>query len=433
MSLKKLKQHEFIDMYLQYTTHTESPKIFHLWSSIGSASACIGRHAYLPTGIGNIFPNIFTLLVGPPGTRKSQAMKYSAKLVRKHTQVRFAPDDTGSQRQGLLMALVGDEGDDVIIKGTDGMLAAQNSLIATDIDALQNMEVQSNLTDQHCLFAAASEFSTFMGNGDALTAALLNKVWDGEAYDYRLKNERKTLKDSLMTIVGCTTPSEIARILPAESIGQGFMSRWILCFAPKRDKRVPIDEARLDDELGLQIGEIFSWLYYELRGDIIFSKAANEMQKAIYIADKSYIEDSRFIYYVERRHTHLLKTAMLLAALRKCKMIEVIDIEMADMLLKLTESGMSDALGEFGLSGLGGAKQKLLEFLQHVNEPVSQTVLYSVMSNDMKLSDFNIALRELEHKKKIVRHTIDTGTVYSYIDDLSDIWEDLIDLKEVIQ
>jgi len=436
MSLKKLKQHEFIDMYLEYTRATESPKIMHIWSALGSASACLGRHAYLPTGIGNIYPNIFALLVGPPGTRKSQALKYSAELVRKNTQVRFAPDDTGSQRQGLLMALVGDEGDDVQISIDGDMNAAFNAFDATDIDIntkmdkLKSIEVSQTGEDKYCLFAAASEFTTFMGTGDPLFAALLNKVWDGEPYDYRLKSERKTLVDSLMTIIGCTTQSEIARILPAESIGQGFMSRWMLVFAPKRDRRVPIDEAGLDNKLEKPLGDLFSYLYHTLRGEINFSPTANQLQKDMYMEDKITIEDSRFMYYLERRHTHLLKTATILTALRRSSVIEVIDIEMANMLLVLTEAGMPDALGEFGLSPISAAKQKLLEFLRHADEAVTQNVLWSVMSNDMKMSDFTMTLRDLESKHKVVKISIDSGVAWSYIDDLSNVWEELIVQEE---
>lgn len=426
MSLKKLREHEFIDMYLQYTKATESPKIMHLWSALGSASSCIGRHAYLPTGIGNIYANIYTLLVGPPGTRKSQALKYSVKLVKKYTQVRFAPDDTGSQRQGLLMALAGDEEEEVDISGEAELQTASNSLNATDIDSLSNIVIDMNNTDAHTLYAAASEFTTFIGTGDPLMAALLNKVWDGEPYDYKLKNERKTLKEALMTIVGCTTPSEIARILPAESIGQGFMSRWVLVFAPKPDKRVPIDEAGLDVKIEPLLGELFSWLHHELRGDIIFSKQANDLQKDIYMKNRATIEDTRFMYYLERRHTHLLKVSMLLAVLGKKQIIEVIDIEMANVLLGMTEVGMPDALGEFGLSQISVAKQKLIEYLQHVGTAVTTPALWSLMHNDMKLSDFKMTLNELVNKKKVVQLQIDAGVAYSYVDDLSSEWEDIV-------
>ncbi len=433
MSLQKLKQHEFIDLYLKYTDKTESPKIMHLWSALASSSACIARHAYLQTGIGKIYPNIFTLLVGPPGTRKSQAMKYSAKLVRKYTNVRFAPDDTGSQRQGLLMALVGEDSDRVNSKQLEGKLEIANrNLDATDIDSLKDIQIQLSTVDQYCLFAAASEFTTFMGNGDAITASLLNKVWDGESYDYRLKAERHTLKDSLMTIVGCTTQSEIARVLPSESIGQGFMSRWILVFAPKRDKRVHIDEAGCDKKLEPLVANVFKFLFNDLRGDISFTKTANNLQRDIYMEDKVQIADSRFIYYLERRHTHLLKLCMLLAATRHSSKIETIDIEMANMLLSMTESGMPDALGEFGLSPLSGAKQKLLEFLRSSNEAVSLNVLWTIMSNDMKSSDFKLTLKELTNKNKIQQIQIDVGTAYVYKDDLSSVWEDMVEVKPAI-
>lgn len=417
-------------MYLSYVHNTEPPIIMHLWSALGSASACIGRHAYLQTGIGKVYANMFILLVGAPGTRKGHALKYSVKLVRKYTQVRFAPDDTGGQRQGLIAALQDTYNKSIKLNNTNGGNIDLSNI--TDLKSLGDININLNDVDRYCLYAAASEFSTFMGHGDALLAALLNKVWDGEPYNYQLKNEQKTLDDSLMSIVGCTTPSEIARILPTESIGQGFMSRWVLVFAAKQEKKVSIDEAGVCPVVGAQIGEIYSWLYNDLRGNITLNREASKLQKDIYMADKTKIADSRFMHYLDRRHTHMLKTAILLATLRRSNVIGKIDIEMGDILLRLTEDGMPNALGEFGLSPLSSAKQKLLEFLQHAGEAVTLKILWTTMSNDMKMSDFKLTLQEFVIKKKIVEVNLNASIAYMYKDDLSNLWEDLInDEKEI--
>ena len=237
---------EFLRTYLKYVERTESPKIMHVWSAIASASACLGKHVHLPFGIGNIHPNMFVLLVGPPGTRKSKAIDYASNLIKDSTGVRYAPDDTGGQRQGLIAAIEGDMQLDDAEQELELMSNAMNINNLTDIG---NISVSTlNGADTHHIFACASEFGTFMGEGNVNMARFLNKVWDGEDYHYKLKLTQKVLKDPLMTIIGGTTTSDIARILPSESIGQGFMSRWILVFAPQKSKKVARPTLRLDLE-----------------------------------------------------------------------------------------------------------------------------------------------------------------------------------------
>jgi len=415
MSLDELRKNEFIDAFLEYTSNTESPKIMKLWSALGSASACMGRHTYMSGGIGNIYPNMFILLVGPPGTRKSKAIAYSEKLVKEYTGVRFAPDDTGSQRQGLITALENEE--DLGVK-TDDMEMLNNLSVADhidkslDLDTVGDIELSINPIDKATLYACASEFGTFMGECNASMTRFLNKVWDGEDYHYKLKSEHKTLKNPLMTIVGATTVSEVARILPPDAIGQGFMSRWVLVFAPNKERKIA--RPSLDKKLKSVLGEHYAWLHYELSGEIKESSQAAELLDHLYTTVEPNILDSRFIYYAERRHTHLQKLAMCLAAVSHRKVITTEDVEQAQILLEFTETSMPDALGEFGLSPLGAAKQKLLEFLQHAREPVSINILWQVMSRDMKQVDLHNSLKEFEAKKKIKQVTTSVGLCFMY-------------------
>jgi hypothetical protein len=397
-------------MYLQYVSHTESPKLMHLWSAISGASACMGRHVSLPFGIGNIHPNMFVLLVGPPGTRKSQAIKYSSSIIKDVTGVRFAPDDTGGQRQGLITAM---EGDTQLDSQEQEMAILDNAIAINSLTDLGNLQVSTtNATDSAHIFACASEFGTFMGEGNVNMTRFLNKVWEGEDYYYKLKSEQKVLKEPLMTIVGGTTTSDIARILPAESIGQGFMSRWILAFAPQKAKKVA--RPFLDPELRDKLGEVFAWLHYEMRGEMQESVEAHNLLNDIYENENIDLQDSRFLYYAERRHTHLQKLAMVLAAVRKSYTIEVGDVQEAVSILSATEEFMPEALGEFGLSPVGAAKQKMVEFLQHTNEPVTSSILWSVMQRDMKISDYRAAIADLINSDKIEELMTNNGQAFIY-------------------
>ena len=405
---------EFIRRYLRYVERTESPKIMHIWSLIACASACMGKHVHLPFGIGDIHPNMFILLVGPPGTRKSKAIDYCADLIKGTTGVRFAPDDTGGQRQGLIAAIEGDEQLDDMDQEIDMMTNAISINSLTDIG---NIQVSTtNASDTHHIFACASEFGTFMGEGNVNMTRFLNKVWDGEDYYYKLKNTQKVLKDPLMTIIGGTTTADIARILPSESIGQGFMSRWILVFAPQKARRVP--RPSLNKSMVEFLQKRFAWLYYDMRGAMNESKDAATLLDTLYEKDDTNIQDSRFLYYTERRHTHLQKLCMVFAALRKSYTISTDDVEQANALLQATEEFMPEALGEFGLSPVGAAKQKMVEFLQHTNEPVTTSVLWAIMQRDMKISDFRTAIADLINSDKIQEVTTDAGQAFIYKSEL---------------
>ena len=81
---------------------------------------------------------------------------------------------------------------------------------------------------------------------------------------------------------------------------------------------------------------------------------------------------------------------------------------------------MAEALGEFGLSPIGAAKQKMLEFLQHSHEPTSTSVLWAVMQSDMKLTDFRSAIADLINADKIQEVSTNAGQAFIYKSELQE-------------
>ena len=72
---------DWIDTYLKYTKGTPTPSIFRLWSAITAVSGAVERRVWVETGKGKLYPNLYTLLVGPPGSGKSQAIKPVKELL----------------------------------------------------------------------------------------------------------------------------------------------------------------------------------------------------------------------------------------------------------------------------------------------------------------------------------------------------------------
>ena len=137
-----------------------------------------------------------------------------------------------------------------------------------------------------------------------------------------------------------------------------------------------------------------------LRGAFKETPKARELLDSFYLKQNK-IEDTRFVYYLTRRHTHLIKLVMAMAALRGSQEIIVEDVEDAQALLSLTEESMPSALGEFGLSPLGLARQKLLDYINASPDPFTANNLWSLMQRDMKLVDFTQTLKDFVAEEKI--------------------------------
>lgn len=398
---------ETIKKYLRLVHNTEPPVLHHIWSLIGMMSANLGRRCYFEFGSIPILPNQYILLVGDPGVRKSTAMGLAKKLIKNNNSIRIAPDDTGGQRQGLITAMLAEEMDVAdLLEGLDGYKDSNDDSVWT------TPKLRIHPEDKHAMFIYASEFASFIGQCPYELIVFLTKTWDGEDHNYTLKNSKQVLEKPLLNLLGGTTPTAISTALPIEVVGQGFLSRVVLVYA-ESSKRIPRPQAIDETELA-ELRKIFEYVSLNFEGAFRETESASKLLDSIYMKG-TVIEDTRFIYYQTRRHTHLIKLIMALAALRGSQEIIVEDVQDAQTILSLTEESMPSALGEFGLSPLGAARQKLLDYINQSPDPFTSGQLWSLMQRDMKVSDFSLTLKTFVDEKKINCWQDGAGVKYARI------------------
>jgi len=402
-------QSKYLRNYLEAVEDTESPRLFHVWAALSAVSASLGRRCWLPFGPAVIYPNQFVLLVGHPGTRKSAAMNFARKRVSNATNVRFAPQDTSGQRQGLVKAMGATPDERMELNGRP--LSEDEDLgLGVSIDDLMNVtdgktpEEAVASQDKHHMYVATGEFTQLIGQNNFQMLQFLLGMWDGDEYEYQLKNEFIKLENPLMNILGCTTPASIAASMPNAADGQGFLSRVILVNGSEKYKLVPRptvpDSAKL-----LEIEATLTKINTDFHGAFTESPAAFKFSEELY-SYAPQIVDSRFASYVQRRYTHLLKLGMILAACRKSMQIEVEDYEEAQEILRITEMEMPDALGQFGLSLLSQVKQDVLEFIRRVDGPVPLKTIRSVYHKDVKMRELDELLGDLLTANLLVREQV---------------------------
>lgn len=414
---------DFLNDYMDMVEETESPRLFHIWAAVSGIAATLGRRCWFPFGPMTIYPNQYIALVGTPGTRKSTAMNIMKRNLRKSTGVRFAPVDTAGMRQGLVEAMRGRNDSEEFLDNVE-LAAAEDSLAGltlNDVARITNVRDESEVgtsefseaqgfissPDKHHIMVTATELSRFIGQNNFSMLDFLGVMWDGEDYEYQTKAGLITLREPLINMLACTTPTSINIAMPPAAGGQGFLSRVILVYGSRKYKSVS-RPSEPDAELVLKVKGQFNRSYLECAGMFEETPDAKAYCESLY-EWKLEINDPRFGYYYERRQDHLIKLAMAMAASRTSTTIVKEDYEAAHRILRATERGMPDALGEFGMNPLAALKQNMLEYIRS-RGTVKVEDLRAVFHRDSRASDFMEAVNDLAKLNQVAMAQLASGS-----------------------
>ena len=400
---------DFISLYLEYTSQTECPTFFHRWCAVVSLSAYLGRRPLFKFGHFTLHPNLYVMLVGSPGTKKSSAIKIGAKLLKQAGYATFAAKKTRQEKFLLDLAEQSENGSPDTANGVD--ILDQN-LWGDDPANIETIIL--GRPPAEC-FIAADEFNTFIGLGNTDFISILGDLWDYEGvYDYKLKNSKSVfIPNPTITILGGNTPTGFAQAFPTESIGQGFFSRLLLIYGePTGIKHTfpPPPDLVLQE----QLIELLHKIKEKIVGEMKLSPEARKLLDLIYHSWED-IDDIRFEHYSNRRLTHLLKLCLVLTASRLSMVIEEEDVVYANTLLTFTEQLMPKALGEFGRAKHSAIAHKIISALDATRVPLTFQVIWKSVHQDL---DNRVQLMEiigslqLAEKLQVVEINGGTGSGY---------------------
>lgn len=371
---------DFISMYLSYTDQTECPKFFHRWTAISCLSAYLGRSVWFNHGHFRINANVYVMLIGSPGTKKSSAIKIGAKLLKQAGYNTFAAKKTRQEKflQDLAEQSIAK---DIANGGEDDALSA---LLESNIfgNATDSSDSYSNKPPAEC-FVAADEFNNFIGVNNLDFASILGELWDYEGvFDYKLKNSNSLyIPNPYVTILGGNTPTGFSQAFPVEAIGQGFFSRLLLVYGEPSGVKYTIPPPPDVDKQN-ELLAMLHLIKQHVQGEMTMTPEAIDLLDKIYHGWEG-LGDARFEHYTNRRLTHLIKICMLVAAARLSVSIEPRDIVEANTILSFTEQLMPKALGEFGKSRHSAVAHKIITLLDSSHVPVTLQVIWKYVHQDL--------------------------------------------------
>ena len=399
------------DTYFQYVQDTEAPLIFHRWSLIAALSAAIGRRMWLPFGSTRIFPNVYTMLIGNPGTRKSSAIKSVKSVLSRAGYTEFSADKTTKEK--FLLDLEGADEDGKYANG--GRSAGDVSLTSRDV--LANLKLttggDSDNSEPREIFIVADEFNEFAGAGNLDFLSLLGSLWDWDdelrGFKHRLKNSKSlSIYQPTITILAGNTHAGFKEAFPVQTIGQGFMSRLILVYGEPSGRKIAFPK-KPTEGLANAVSGCFSYIRESAAGPATLTAPAERALDVIYRTWPE-LEDYRFKHYSTRRFTHLLKLVLICAATRYSTVLDMQDVLLANTILSYTESNMSKALGEFGKSRNSDSAQTVMSVLYEARKPLTFEELWKAVSRDVEKRDVLIdILSGLQQAGKIQPPNIQKG------------------------
>lgn len=381
---------QILDSYISFVSKfTETRKIAHVWSILTAISALLGRSRYLTFGAQRIYPNMYTMIVGDPASRKSTAIKLVKNLCEEAGYTEFA-FESGSKESYF------------------NSLARRANDIANSIDL--NISTQINGVDmweppvgETHSFICSDEFQDFIGINNMGFVSALGDLWDRDK-DYRyetIKHGVISIPRPVITVLGGTTPATFSAIFPAHAIDQGFLSRLLMIPCRKKIRALAFPPPP-DETEKTKILQFLNSLLAREPIEITRTAPATKMLEEIYTTWASPF-DSRFAGYAGRRHTHLLKLCLLFTGIYdSAEITEDILVE-AHTLLMYTELMMPDVIGEMGKGPHTNAMNLVMNTLANRPKGLGLTDLYKLLYREVRsMDELNHVLNLLRAAERIV-------------------------------
>lgn len=276
--------------YMEYTRGTESPEAYHFWTAATILGAATARQVSLNFNYFTIFPNFYTILVGPSGARKSAAAGIGVKIAEAAGIKKFSDKITGA-------ALIKDLSECTVKRITGN-----------------NVQLCSPM------LIYASELGVFMGP-DAYSSGVIADLTD--LYDCPKRWEKKTISRGAeeiiapyVSIFAASTPQTLKDCIPQGAVGQGFTSRILFIWAAGRRQRVPLPTFDAATTL-LEVSLVKDLQHIAtLKGTFEFTARGFEAYRNHYLSrpePEEEFQDERLRGYASRKDMHLLKLAMALS------------------------------------------------------------------------------------------------------------------------
>ena len=274
----------WVEAFVAETDYVPSPKIFRQWGAISAVAGALERRVWVNTP-GVLYPNLYVLLLGPPGVGKTET----------------------SWRVQQLMSMLDDH-----------HTAPSNMTKAAFIDALNDASriilQEEDSVEYNSLYIISNELGTLIDSYNREFLGTLTDLYDCKGYTERKRTAKLniTIDKPQVNMLASATPAWLSDIMPEGAWDQGFLSRVIIVFSGDNSPKPLFGSTNTGLSEALQ--ESFTEIG-ELHGEMEFTTEAAKLANDWHMAGGPKRPDHpRLNNYNTRRTAHLLKLMMIACA-----------------------------------------------------------------------------------------------------------------------
>jgi len=253
------------------------------------------------------------------------------------------------------------------------------------------------------LFSA--ELGRLWGSANRDLSDFFLDLYDGQGIDYETKASQTKIEQPLVTLLGATTPSSLASMLPENAATHGILTRILFVFGDTNHKQVPIPPDPTEEWIELRDKTVrrFKWIDNNRR-DFGLSPEAQSAYESLYDYVPK-LEDPRLESFRGRRANILLRVAMCIAALRADTWVIESDLRLAHELMADLEPTMHKALESFGRNKAFMARQIVFQFLRSKpNEAAGVEDVIGAMAGEMNRREAEEVITAMVPQGEITRY-----------------------------
>ena len=302
MELFPTEQEEKVDLIeeiLSITSEAESPRSWILWAAISSISASIGRNVFLNMGgVYTIFPNLYIMLVGDSGLRKSFPVSIVKTLVEstKNTRILGGRNTIQAMITTLSKAYTTPEGS-IIKEGKACIVSEEFGLVLVD--------------DPHAQIILTDWYDTG------------REWWTNET---KISGSERIYRPYI-TLFGASNQTHLRIAIQKSSITGGLVGRTLFIEETKRHRHNPLTKPADPIDYSRAINALLD--ITQVKGQMMFAPSAESLFIEFYEdLGKKMEEGSDTTGTANRLHVQVLKVSMILSLSKRHNLIlERDDIE----------------------------------------------------------------------------------------------------------
>jgi len=379
---------------MNYSDKLTSPEIFRRWAAISAISGALERKVWVRTMGSELYPNMYVILVAPPGIGKSEV----TWRVRDFWQ--------GLEGQFVASSSV-----------TKAALMDELNEAARRIVTNHNM---NPVVSFNSIKLAVNELGVLIPSYENEFMNILTDLWDCKDYSETRRSRKHdpiNIKATQLCMLAAATPSYMNNLIPEGAWDQGFISRTILVYSGERQVRSLFLDSTVDAELqeGLErdlarIGNLFG----EMRWT---ESTANLIDNFHLTGGEPMPQHPRLLSYNIRRTVHLIKLSMVMSISESDSLlIEDRHFQRAFDIMTETELYMPEIFKAMAQVGTGKTMEEAWYYLfttfSKEQKPVLKHRLIQFLQERVPVHNIETTIKMMEEGQMIERKLTTGGTAY---------------------